>query len=62
MKMINTKLVLSALGIALLVTPALAQSHARQVSQNDRQFVFGGQTTGSGSNTFERNNGYYRGE
>jgi len=36
MKSLTTKLALSALGIALLATPALAQRPHRQVSQQDQ--------------------------
>jgi hypothetical protein len=37
MKSINTKLLLSALGIAMLATPALAQRPERQASQQQQQ-------------------------
>jgi hypothetical protein len=37
MKLINTKLVLSAVGIAMLATPALAQRPERQASQHRTQ-------------------------
>jgi hypothetical protein len=44
MKTLNTKLVLSALGIALLATPAFAQQSQRQASP---QAPFNYQTPGS---------------
>jgi hypothetical protein len=37
MKSLNTKLVLSALGVALLATPALAQRPEHQASQHQAQ-------------------------
>ncbi len=37
MKSINTKLILSALGIALLATPAFAQNARRHVSNQETQ-------------------------
>jgi hypothetical protein len=37
MKLINTKLVLSAVGIAMLATPALAQRPVHQASQQQSQ-------------------------
>jgi hypothetical protein len=37
MKLINTKLALSALGIAMLATPALAQRPEHQASQQQQQ-------------------------
>jgi hypothetical protein len=65
MKTLNTKLVLSALGIALLATPAFARtpdrqpSQASQASQTVQQYPNGGQVTGSESNQFENANGAY---
>jgi hypothetical protein len=37
MKSINTKLILSALGIALLATPALAQTSHRHANQDSQR-------------------------
>jgi hypothetical protein len=45
MKSLNTKLVLSALGIALLATPALAQQSHRQIQDSV-------QNAGSGFGTY----------
>jgi hypothetical protein len=62
MKTLNTKLVLSALGIALLATPAFARTPDRQpsqASQTVQQYPNGGQVTGSESNQFENANGAY---
>jgi hypothetical protein len=62
MKTLNTKLVLSALGIALLATPALAQKPDRQpsqASQVEQQYPNGGQVTGSEANQFENATGAY---
>jgi hypothetical protein len=62
MKTLNTKLVLSALGIALLATPAFAQKPDRQPSQASQaveQYPNGGQVTGSASNQVEHNYGAY---
>jgi hypothetical protein len=62
MNTLNTKLILSALGIALLATPAFAQKpdrHASQAAQTVQQYPNGGQVTGSASNTFENDTGEY---
>jgi hypothetical protein len=62
MKLLNTKLVLSALGIALLATPAFARAPDRQPSQaaqTVQQYPNGGQVTGSESNQVEHANGAY---
>jgi hypothetical protein len=62
MKSLNTKLVLSALGIALLATPAFAQKPDRQPAQNSQaveQYPNGGQVTGSASNESQRTSGEY---
>jgi hypothetical protein len=63
MKTLNTKLVLSALGIALLATPAFARTPVRQPSQTSQivdQYPNGGQVTGSAANQFDQEHGYYR--
>jgi hypothetical protein len=61
MKSINTKLILSALGIALLATPAFAQNSHRHVSNRDTQIQRSdsgySQQSGSGSES-----GYYPGD
>ncbi len=62
MKTLNTKLVLSALGIALLATPAFAQKPDRQpsqFSQVEQQYPNGGPVTGSAANQFEHTTGAY---
>jgi hypothetical protein len=62
MKSLNTKLVLSAIGIALLATPAFAQRPDRQAShavQAEQQYASGSQVTGSEANQVERNTGAY---
>jgi hypothetical protein len=66
MTTLNTRLVLSALGIvAMLTGPAFAQKQHHQVSQPTTQveapvtFPTGNTKTGSESNQFEQNNGYY---
>jgi hypothetical protein len=69
MKSLNTKLVLSALGIALLATPAFAQKPTRQVSQEQstqyqvqaQPYHNGDTVSGSASNRFEQENGFYAG-
>ena len=62
MKTLNTKLVLSALAIALLATPALAQSADRQpsqVAQSTEQYPNPVIRSGSASNQFEMTHGSY---
>lgn len=59
MKALNTKLVLSALGVALLATPAFAQRPDRQDSQATQQYASGSQVTGSAANHVELNTGAY---
>jgi hypothetical protein len=63
MKSLNTKLVLSALGIALLATPAFAQKSAHQTAQasqiTEQQYPSGSQVTGSEANQVERDTGAY---
>ena len=62
MKTLNTKLILSALGIALLATPAFAQKPNHQPSQASQvqdQYPNGGQVTGSASNQVDHNSGEY---
>jgi hypothetical protein len=69
MKSLNTKLVLSAIGIALLSSPAFAQKPTRQFSQEQstqyqalaQPYHNGDVVTGSASNRFEQNNGFYAG-
>jgi hypothetical protein len=62
MKSLNTKLLLSALGIALLATPAFAQRPHGQAwhgSQVEQQYATGSQVTGSEANQVERDTGAY---
>jgi hypothetical protein len=61
MKAFNTKLILSALGIALLATPAFAQRANQQWrgSQVEQQYSAGSPVTGSKANQFEHNTGGY---
>jgi hypothetical protein len=59
MKAFNTKLILSALGIALLASPAFARAPEHQLSQTDQQYTNGNPVTGSASNNFERTHGFY---
>lgn len=61
MKTLNTKLVLSALGIALLATPAFAQRSYQpsRSSQVEQQYAAGSQVTGSEANQVERSTGAY---
>jgi hypothetical protein len=70
MKLLNTKLILSALGIAAMLTgPAFAQKPARQAPQQQTvtspavepypDSILGMSRTGSASNQFERDHGYY---
>jgi hypothetical protein len=72
MKLFNTKLILSALGIAAMLTgPAFAQKPDRQVTQQQMvasqpieqypESVDGMSHTGSTSNQFEHDHGYYTG-
>jgi hypothetical protein len=72
MKLFNTKLILSALGIAAMLTgPALAQKPVRQPAQQQTiasqpveqypESVDGMSHTGSTSNQFEHDHGYYTG-
>jgi hypothetical protein len=69
MKLINTKLVLSAVAVALLSSPAFAQKPTRQFSpeqstqyQVQAQPYHNGDTvSGSASNRFEQENGFYAG-
>ena len=69
MKYLNTKMILSALGIvAMLSSPAFAQKPTRQVSQEQTQvqapvdqYPNEGMRTGSASNTFEQDHDYYSG-
>jgi hypothetical protein len=61
MKTFNTKLIVSAMGIALLASPAFARMPAHQMSQTEQQYTNGNQNTGSASNTFDRDHGYYAG-
>jgi len=64
MKKLNTKLVLSALGIALLATPAFAKQPDRQptqASQVEAQYPNsnGDQVSGSASNRYAITHGEY---
>jgi hypothetical protein len=70
MKLLNTKLILSALGIAVMLTgPAFAQKPTRQVPQRQTitspavapypESIDGMAHTGSASNQFEHDHGYY---
>jgi hypothetical protein len=62
MNTFKTKLLLSALGVALLATPAFAQKLDRQQSQASQvveQYPNGGPVTGSVSNQFDRSHGEY---
>jgi hypothetical protein len=65
MKMLNTKLVLSALGIvAMLTSPAFAKSNRseQQTTQFQapmEQYPTGNTRTGTASNQFEQGHGYY---
>jgi hypothetical protein len=70
MKLLNTKLILSALGIAAMLTgPAFAQKPVRQAPQQQMtqspavepypDSVLGMSHTGSASNQFEHDHGYY---
>jgi hypothetical protein len=61
MKSINTKLILSALGIALLATPALAQSSHRQYSNQDTQ-TQRSNSNASQQSEFGSEQGYYPGD
>jgi hypothetical protein len=69
MKSLNTKLVLSALGIALLATPAFAQKPVRDFSQapsaqyqvQAQPYHNGDTVSGSAANRFEQENGFYAG-
>jgi hypothetical protein len=64
MKTLNTKLVLSVLGLALLATPAFAQKLHRQPSQTSEasqagQYLNGDQVTGSAANQIDHATGSY---
>jgi hypothetical protein len=70
MKTLNTKAILSAFGIvAMLSSPAFAQKPTRQVSQEQSAqyqapvapYHNGDTVTGSASNRFEQENGFYAG-
>ena len=70
MKTLNTKVILSALGIvAMLSSPAFAQKPTRNASQEQsmqyqtpvQAYPNGGTVTGSASNQFEQENGFYAG-
>jgi hypothetical protein len=68
MKTLNTKVILSAFGIvAMLSSPAFAQKPTRQVSQSAQYqapvapYHNGDTVTGSASNRFEQENGFYAG-
>jgi hypothetical protein len=61
MKSINTKLILSALGIALLATPAFAQSSHRQVSNQDTQ-IQRSNSNAAQQSEFGSEQGYYPGD
>jgi hypothetical protein len=67
MKTLNAKLILSAFGIvALLSSPAFAQKPTHQVSHEQtqvqapvEQYPDEGVRSGSASNTFEQDHGFY---
>jgi hypothetical protein len=71
MKTLNTKVILSALGIvAMLSSPAFAQKPTHQASQAQstqyqtpvEPYHNGDTVSGSAANRFEQENGYYTGE
>jgi hypothetical protein len=61
MKSINTKLILSALGIALLATPAFAQNLHRQGSNQDTQ-IQRSNSNAAQQSEFGSEQGYYPGD
>jgi hypothetical protein len=61
MKSINTKLILSALGIALLATPAFAQNSHRHVSNQDTQ-IQRSNSNAAQQSEFGSEQGYYPGD
>jgi hypothetical protein len=62
MKSINTKLILSALGIALLATPAFAQKPHRQATSQDTQIQRSTSSTAQQSEFGAESGGYYPGD
>jgi hypothetical protein len=69
MKTLNTKVILSALGIvAMLSSPAFAQKPIHQASQAQsaqtlvEPYHNGDTVSGSASNRFEQENGFYAGK
>ena len=60
MKSINTKLILSALGIALLATPAFAQSSHRQANQDTQ--IQRSNSNAAQQGEFGSEQGYYPGD
>jgi len=60
MKSINTKLILSALGIVLLATPALAQSSHRQANQDTQ--IQRSNSNAAQQSEFGSEGGYYPGD
>jgi hypothetical protein len=62
MKSINTKLILSALGIALLATPAFAQNSHRRDSNQDTQIQRSNSNAAQQSEFSSEQDGYYPGD